>query len=134
MDIKYASGQQSVSQADSAPQLSSHCRANDIQIEFTMLDPHIRLPLVDEGNGTFSLAFKVPDVYGVFKYVVDYRHLGYSYIEISHQVGKAHYYAKLNPNNVGAKSKTVATHIQMSASVTTVTLISITRSEGSSSA
>ncbi|MEW5304335.1 MAG: hypothetical protein WDW38_011025 [Sanguina aurantia] len=61
-------------------------RADDIQIEFTMLDPHIRLPLVDEGNGTFSLAYKVPDVYGVFKYVIDYRHLGYSYIEISHQV------------------------------------------------
>lgn len=28
----------------------------------------------------------MPDVYGVFKYVVDYSHRGYSYIKLTHQV------------------------------------------------
>ena len=28
----------------------------------------------------------VPDTYGVFKFVVDYKRLGYSYIELSEQV------------------------------------------------
>lgn len=61
-------------------------QATDVQVEFVMLDPYIRLPLRHEGNGTYSLQFKVPDVYGVFKYVIDYKHLGYSYVSISRQV------------------------------------------------
>jgi len=51
-----------------------------------MLDPHIRQPLAPAGNGTFALRFTVPDVYGVFKYVIDYHHAGYSYINLQ-QVG-----------------------------------------------
>lgn len=30
-----------------------------MQVEFTMLDPHVRLPLQHDGNGTFSVRFKV---------------------------------------------------------------------------
>jgi oligosaccharyltransferase complex subunit beta len=33
-----------------------------------MLDPYIRQPMTHDGKGKFSLKFKVPDVYGVFKY------------------------------------------------------------------
>lgn len=47
-----------------------------------MLDPHVRQPLVPGSDGTFRLRLKVPDVYGVFKYVIDYRHAGYSYINL----------------------------------------------------
>lgn len=56
--------------------------ADDVQLSFTMLDPHVRQPLVPLGNGTFRLAFKVPDVYGVFKYTVDYARRGYSYVNL----------------------------------------------------
>jgi oligosaccharyltransferase complex subunit beta len=62
------------------------CRADDIQIAFTMLDPHVRQPLTHDGNGRYSLRFKVPDVYGVFKYVLDYSHRGYSYISLQQVV------------------------------------------------
>ncbi|GBF95806.1 hypothetical protein Rsub_08242 [Raphidocelis subcapitata] len=55
---------------------------DDVQVSFVMLDPYLRQPLVPAGNGTFSLRFTVPDVYGVFKYAVDYRHAGYSYIAL----------------------------------------------------
>ena len=51
-----------------------------------MLDPYIRQPMTHDGNGRFSLKFRVPDVYGVFKYVIDYKHLGYSYINLQQVV------------------------------------------------
>jgi oligosaccharyltransferase complex subunit beta len=37
-------------------------------------------------QGIFSAAFKVPDVYGIFKFVVNHYRIGYSYIDISEQV------------------------------------------------
>jgi oligosaccharyltransferase complex subunit beta len=37
-------------------------------------------------QGTFATEIHVPDTYGVFKFVVDYKRLGYSYIELSEQV------------------------------------------------
>ena len=61
-------------------------RADDLQISFVMLDPYIRQPMTHDGNGRFSLKFRVPDVYGVFKYVIDYKHLGYSYINLQQVV------------------------------------------------
>jgi oligosaccharyltransferase complex subunit beta len=47
----------------------------DMQLEFTMLDPHVRtalLPVADK-PGTYSVAFHAPDRHGVFKFVVDYK-------------------------------------------------------------
>ncbi|KAF5826804.1 dolichyl-diphosphooligosaccharide--protein glycosyltransferase 48 kDa subunit precursor [Dunaliella salina] len=61
-------------------------KGNDLQVEFVMLDPYVRLGLQHDGTGTFSVQFKVPDVYGVFKYVLEYQHAGYSYIHLSKQV------------------------------------------------
>lgn len=55
-------------------------KADDVQIEFVMLDPYIRSTLVPQGNGTFTATVKIPDSYGVFKWVIDYRRLGYSWI------------------------------------------------------
>jgi oligosaccharyltransferase complex subunit beta len=60
--------------------------AGDLQVSFVMLDPYVRQPLVPDAKGTFKLAFKVPDVYGVFKYAVDYRRLGYSAIALQQVV------------------------------------------------
>jgi oligosaccharyltransferase complex subunit beta len=47
-----------------------------------MLDPHYRIPLQHDGKGHFSVQFQVPDVYGVFKYVMEYKRKGYSYIDL----------------------------------------------------
>jgi oligosaccharyltransferase complex subunit beta len=56
-------------------------QGKDVQIDFTMLDPHVRTALKSSnGNGTFSAVVKVPDTYGVFKWVLDYRRLGYSWL------------------------------------------------------
>lgn len=49
-----------------------------MQLEFTMLDPHIRTPLlpVVGSAGKYSVTFRVPDRHGVFKFVVDYKRKG----------------------------------------------------------
>ena len=57
-----------------------------MQLEFTMLDPHVRLTLSHNNKGTYHVRFTVPDVYGVFKYVVDYQRTGYSSVQLSQQV------------------------------------------------
>lgn len=51
----------------------------DLQLEFTMLDPHIRTALlpVQGEPGKYSVTFRAPDRHGVFKFVVDYKRKGY---------------------------------------------------------
>ncbi|KAI0668417.1 Dolichyl-diphosphooligosaccharide-protein glycosyltransferase subunit [Trametes maxima] len=55
----------------------------DLQLEFTMLDPHVRtaLPPITSEPGKYSVTFRVPDRHGVFKFVVDYKRKGVSYLE-----------------------------------------------------
>ncbi|KAF4604242.1 oligosaccharyl transferase glycoprotein complex, beta subunit [Pleurotus pulmonarius] len=57
----------------------------DIQLEFTMLDPHIRtaLPPVKGSPGTYSTTFRVPDRHGVFKFVIDYKRKGLTHLQSS---------------------------------------------------
>jgi len=57
----------------------------DLQLEFTMLDPHIRtiLPPVPGSPGTYSVTFRVPDRHGVFKFVIDYKRKGWSTLQSS---------------------------------------------------
>lgn len=47
-----------------------------------MLDPHIRTTLTHNGKGKFSTRVKVPDNYGVFKWVLDYRRPGYTWVSL----------------------------------------------------
>jgi len=54
--------------------------SNDIQFEFIRLDPFIRQPLKHEGNGHYSIQFKLPDVFGIYKFTVDYKRYGLSYL------------------------------------------------------
>ncbi|KAG6918588.1 hypothetical protein DXG01_013390 [Tephrocybe rancida] len=57
----------------------------DLQLEFTMLDPHIRtavLPSSDE-PGKYSVTFRAPDRHGVFKFVIDYKRKGLTYLQSS---------------------------------------------------
>lgn len=50
----------------------------DLQLDFTMLDPHIRtaLPPVAGVPGKYSVGFRAPDRHGVFKFVIDYKRTG----------------------------------------------------------
>ncbi|KAH9935816.1 dolichyl-diphosphooligosaccharide-protein glycosyltransferase [Amylocystis lapponica] len=54
----------------------------DLQLEFTMLDPHIRtaLPPVTAEPGKYSVTFRVPDRHGVFKFVIDYKRKGLTHL------------------------------------------------------
>jgi len=53
--------------------------ANDVQLEFVRIDPFVRTTLKGNG-GKFKAVFKLPDVYGVFKFLVDYRRVGYTHL------------------------------------------------------
>mmetsp|Transcript_32652 Transcript_32652/g.33298 ORF Transcript_32652/g.33298 Transcript_32652/m.33298 type:complete len:462 (-) Transcript_32652:143-1528(-) len=53
--------------------------ADDMQMEFVMLDPYVRKTMTSDPNtGKFVAAFTAPDDYGVFKFRVLYRRVGYS--------------------------------------------------------
>jgi len=54
--------------------------ADDVQLEFIRLDPHVRTTLKSNGNGKFSCEFKIPDVYGIFTFKVEYSRKGYGYL------------------------------------------------------
>ncbi|THU76956.1 Dolichyl-diphosphooligosaccharide-protein glycosyltransferase 48kDa subunit [Dendrothele bispora CBS 962.96] len=58
---------------------------DDLQLEFTMLDPHIRtaLPPVPGSPGKYAVTFRVPDRHGVFKFVVDYKRKGWTHLQSS---------------------------------------------------
>ncbi|KAG2459017.1 dolichyl-diphosphooligosaccharide--protein glycosyltransferase 48 kDa subunit [Polypterus senegalus] len=58
---------------------------DDIQLEFVRIDPFVRTYLKRNG-GKYSVQFKLPDVYGVFQFKVDYNRLGYTHLYSSTQV------------------------------------------------
>ena len=55
-------------------------QAEDVQLEWQMLDPYLRLTLQHNNNGVFSRTFQLPDVYGVFTFRLDYERKGYTFI------------------------------------------------------
>ena len=65
--------------------------AQDIPLSFTMIDPYIRHPLTPHSNGSYTSQFQVPDVYGVYKYVVEYARTGYSSLTAVQQVSVTPY-------------------------------------------
>ncbi|KAG8697023.1 oligosaccharyl transferase glycoprotein complex, beta subunit [Ceratobasidium sp. 394] len=64
---------------------SPYSGIKDMQLDFTMLDPHVRvdLPAVKAQPGVYRVQFRAPDRHGVFKFVVDWRRKGYTYLESS---------------------------------------------------
>eukprot|EP01099_Mayorella_cantabrigiensis_P000463 TRINITY_DN1213_c0_g1_i1.p1 TRINITY_DN1213_c0_g1~~TRINITY_DN1213_c0_g1_i1.p1 ORF type:complete len:477 (+),score=126.39 TRINITY_DN1213_c0_g1_i1:126-1433(+) len=58
--------------------------ADDIQLEFVMLDPYVRLNLArsDPNSAKYSVTFTAPDVYGVFTFKLDYRRHGYTWLTL----------------------------------------------------
>ncbi|KJH44643.1 Dolichyl-diphosphooligosaccharide-protein glycosyltransferase subunit [Dictyocaulus viviparus] len=59
--------------------------SKDVQLELVRIDPFLRTTLFSN-NGRFSTRFKLPDVYGVYKLLVDYRRVGYTHLYDVQQV------------------------------------------------
>eukprot|EP01122_Echinamoeba_exundans_P006038 TRINITY_DN1628_c0_g1_i1.p1 TRINITY_DN1628_c0_g1~~TRINITY_DN1628_c0_g1_i1.p1 ORF type:complete len:423 (-),score=126.98 TRINITY_DN1628_c0_g1_i1:187-1455(-) len=59
---------------------------NDVQLEFTMLDPYVRQFLKADKKGHYSLDFILPDQHGVYTFRVDYHKFGYSSVQIETRV------------------------------------------------
>lgn len=58
----------------------------DLQLEFVRIDPFIRTYVPSVADGKYKVVFKIPDVYGVFKFLVDYKRIGYTSVFSSTQV------------------------------------------------
>jgi oligosaccharyltransferase complex subunit beta len=59
---------------------------NDVQLEFVRIDPFVRTTLKSIGSGKFQTTFKVPDVYGVYQFKVDYDRVGFTHLYSATQV------------------------------------------------
>ncbi|XP_026394314.1 dolichyl-diphosphooligosaccharide--protein glycosyltransferase 48 kDa subunit-like [Papaver somniferum] len=60
--------------------------ANDVQLQFYMMSPYVLKNLSTDKKGLYSTIFKVPDVYGVFQFKVEYQRLGYTSLSLSKQI------------------------------------------------
>ena len=60
--------------------------AKDIQLQFIMLEPYYSVMLEREDAGdasvaTYSYKFRVPDRLGIFRFVIDYRRYGLTFLD-----------------------------------------------------
>lgn len=60
--------------------------ADDVQVQFYMMSPYVLKTLSNDQKGLYSTSFKVPDVYGVFQFKVEYQRLGYTSLSLSKQI------------------------------------------------
>lgn len=61
--------------------------ADDLQLEFVMLDPYIRTGLKNvKGTSRYSVGFRAPDKYGVFQFKVTYRRPGYTFLNLATKI------------------------------------------------
>ncbi|KAL5557235.1 hypothetical protein UlMin_039471 [Ulmus minor] len=59
---------------------------NDVQVQFYMMSPYVLKTLATDQKGLYHTSFKVPDVYGVFQFKVEYQKLGYTTLSLSKQI------------------------------------------------
>ncbi|KAL9714706.1 oligosaccharyl transferase glycoprotein complex, beta subunit [Leucoagaricus gongylophorus] len=89
---------------------------NDLQLEFTMLDPHIRTKMGSTSVGDYSVQFRAPDRHGVFKFVVDWKRKGWTFLFSSSTVaivpprhdGYPRFLSAAWPYYIGAMSTSIA--------------------------
>ncbi|KAL9158504.1 hypothetical protein ABFS82_08G073300 [Erythranthe guttata] len=60
--------------------------ANDVQVQFYMMSPYVLKTLSTNQKGLYHTSFKVPDVYGVFQFKIEYQRLGYTTLSLSKQI------------------------------------------------
>jgi len=61
-------------------------QATDMQVEFVRIDPFVRANMQVSKGGLIGAKFKIPDVYGVYQFKVNYHRLGLTRIATSTQV------------------------------------------------
>ncbi|XP_058791848.1 dolichyl-diphosphooligosaccharide--protein glycosyltransferase 48 kDa subunit [Phymastichus coffea] len=59
---------------------------NDLQLEFVRIDPFVRTTMKHVSNGRYEARFKIPDVYGVYQFKVDYTRVGLTHLYSTTQV------------------------------------------------
>ncbi|XP_066596802.1 dolichyl-diphosphooligosaccharide--protein glycosyltransferase 48 kDa subunit [Prorops nasuta] len=59
---------------------------NDLQLEFVRIDPFVRMTMKHIGNGHYEARFKIPDVYGVYQFKIDYMRIGLTHLYSTTQV------------------------------------------------
>lgn len=60
--------------------------ADDVQVQFYMMSPYVLKTLSTDNKGLYYTSFKVPDVYGVFQFKVEYQRLGYTSLSLAKQI------------------------------------------------
>lgn len=60
--------------------------ADDVQLQFYMMSPYVLKTLSNDKKGLFHTSFKVPDVYGVFQFKIEYQRLGYTSLSLTKQI------------------------------------------------
>lgn len=60
--------------------------ADDVQVQFYMMSPYVLKTLSNDNKGRYFTSFKVPDVYGVFQFKVEYDRLGYTSLSLAKQI------------------------------------------------
>ncbi|XP_039058606.1 dolichyl-diphosphooligosaccharide--protein glycosyltransferase 48 kDa subunit-like [Hibiscus syriacus] len=60
--------------------------SDDVQVQFYMMSPYILKTLSNNKKGLYYTSFKVPDVYGVFQFKVEYQKLGYTSLSLAKQI------------------------------------------------
>lgn len=63
-------------------------QAQDIQLEFQMLDPYVRTTLKPSPSGNFTTVIVAPDSYGVFQFKINYKRMGLTYLSSAEVVRK----------------------------------------------
>merc|ERR1712154_106540 len=53
---------------------------DDVQFEFIRLDSFIRQIMEHDNNGNYKIDFMLPDVFGVYKFTINYQRKGWGYI------------------------------------------------------
>lgn len=62
-------------------------KASDIQLKFVRIDPFVITGLSQKDmDGRYFVHFMLPDVYGVYQFIVDYDRIGYTHLYSSTQV------------------------------------------------
>lgn len=60
-------------------------KGEDVQMAFVRIDPYV-CQFLKRSKNSYYIEFKIPDVYGVFQFKVDYNHIGYTHLYSSTQV------------------------------------------------
>ncbi|XP_021847843.1 dolichyl-diphosphooligosaccharide--protein glycosyltransferase 48 kDa subunit [Spinacia oleracea] len=60
--------------------------ADDVQLQFYMMSPYVLKTLSKDKRGLYHTSFKVPDIYGVFQFKIEYQRLGYTSLSLAKQI------------------------------------------------